>query len=215
MTTLLFNESPILFVIVSVIFGIIDFIFRRTNIMHPKHTFIIYVVVIALFMYFYRVPTRFNTYPNNLMVSPCDGKVMSILRINSSTTHIAIYLNLLDAHVQWCPVSGEVLSIVRKQGRFNPAYMLNKSKYNERVETMIYVPFIDDNIKLVQIAGQLCRRIVTYINEEEEFDRGDLFGMIKFGSRVDLFVPHHKVKLLIHVGDRVIGNKTIIGKLLR
>lgn len=215
MNTLLFNESPRLFVIISVAFGIFDFVVRKVRSTKSRWIFVMYLCVLASLMYFYRVPVRYNNYPDNFMVSPCDGKVLSILRINENITHVAVYLNVFDAHVQWCPVDGRVMSRVHKKGRFHPAYMLNKSKYNERVETIIHVPMINDEIKLVQIAGQLCRRIVNFVHERERFERGDLFGMIKLGSRVDVFVPHDKVKLLVHVGDKLLGNKTIFGKLVR
>jgi phosphatidylserine decarboxylase len=149
------------------------------------------------------------------MVAPCDGKVISILKLNEMTTHVAIYLSLLDPHVQWCPVNGTVLSCIHKKGTFNPAYMFHKSRYNERVETIVYVPQIDDEIKIVQIAGQVARRIVNYKDKKyDKFERGELMGLIKFGSRVDLFIPHHKVDLLMNQGDVLFGNKTIIGKMI-
>jgi phosphatidylserine decarboxylase len=154
-----------------------------------------------------------NNYPPKLLVAPCDGKIISISRINQRMIHIAIFIHLWDAHVQWCPINGIVESIVHKEGSFHPAYMLNKSKYNERIETVLYIPAIDDYIKIVQIAGQIARRIVMYKEEDDEVERGDIIGFIKLGSRVDLFVPHDKVKLLINIGDTVIGNKTIIGSL--
>jgi len=214
MNTLLFNESPRLFVIISIAFGIIDFTSRKLTSINPKYLFVLYVCVLISLIYLYRVPDRLNRYPENLMVSPCDGKVISILRINEHTTHVAIYLNVFDAHVQWCPLNGVVMSSVHKPGKFNPSHMLNKSKFNERIETIMHVPAIKDDIKLVQIAGQLSRRIVTFIKENDQFERGDLFGMIKFGSRVDVFIPHNKIALLVHTGDKVIGNKTIFGKLV-
>ena len=109
-------------------------------------------------------------------------------------------------------VFNKVYSLYEK-GSFHPAYILNKSRYNERNETIMYVPQIDDEIKIVQIAGQLARRIVTYPKKDDELDRGELIGIIKLGSRVDLFIPHNKIKLLVNVGDVVIGNKTIFGYL--
>jgi phosphatidylserine decarboxylase len=209
MNTLLFHESPWIFVYLTISFGVIDYILGSKR---KYYLVVLYFVLLGVMMFMYRVPFRINRYPKNLLVSPCDGKVMSILKINDWTTHIAIYLNLLDAHVQWSPVNGVVLSTVHKQGTFNPAYMFHKSRYNERVETIIYVPSIDDEIKVVQIAGQLVRRIVNYKEKNDRVERGELIGMIKFGSRVDLFIPHNKIDLLINVGDTVFGNKTIIGK---
>ena len=209
MNTLLFHESPWIFVYLTISFGVIDYILGSKR---KYYLVVLYFVLLGVLMFMYRVPFRINRYPKNLLVSPCDGRVMSILELNDITTHVAIYLNLLDSHVQWSPVNGVVLSTVHKPGTFNPAYMFHKSRYNERIETIIYVPAIDDEIKIVQIAGQLARRIVNYKDKNDRVERGELIGMIKFGSRVDLFIPHNKIDLLINVGDIVFGNKTIIGK---
>lgn len=209
MDTLLFQESPWIFVYLTISFGVLDYIFGSKR---KFHLVALYLILLGSLMFMYRVPFRIHNYPKPLLVSPCDGRVMSILKINDITTHVSIYLNLLDAHVQWSPVNGVVLSTVYKKGSFNPAYMLQKSRYNERVETIIYVPSIQDEIKVVQIAGQLVRRIVNYKQKNDRIERGEILGMIKFGSRVDLFIPHNKIDLLVHVGDTVFGNKTIIGK---
>lgn len=209
MNTLLFHESPWIFVYLTISFGVIDYILGSKR---KYYLVVLYFVLLGVMMFMYRVPFRINRYPKNLLVSPCDGRVMSILELNDITTHVAIYLNLLDSHVQWSPVNGVVLSTVHKPGTFNPAYMFHKSRYNERIETIIYVPAIDDEIKIVQIAGQLARRIVNYKDKNDLVERGELIGMIKFGSRVDLFIPHNKIDLLINVGDTVFGNKTIIGR---
>lgn len=213
MNTLLFHESPWIFIYLTILFGMIDYLVGHK---HKYKIVVVYFVVLAAIMFAYRVPFRVNNYPKNLMVAPCDGKVISILKINDWTTHIAIYLSLLDSHIQWCPTSGTVLSSVYKKGSFNPAYMFHKSRYNERIETIAYVPQIDDEIKIVQIAGQIARRIVNYKkHKNDRMDRGEIMGMIKFGSRVDLFIPHDKIELLINTGDTVIGNKTIIGKMIK
>lgn len=209
METLLFRESPLLFIVITVIFGLLDIFFYK----YKLYIMVIYVILIFFLIYFYRLPVRINKYPPNIIVSPCDGKVVSIQKINAVTTHVAIFLNIFDCHIQWCPIDGVVKSVVHKKGRFHPAYMLNKSKYNERTETIIYLPQIDDEIKVVQIAGQVARRIVNNVKPNEDVQRGDQLGMIKLGSRVDLFIPHNHVKLLIHMGDRLIGNKTIFGSI--
>ena len=209
METLLFRESPLLFIVITVIFGLLDILFHK----YKLYIMVIYVIFISFLIFFYRLPVRTNKYPPNIIVSPCDGKVVSIQKINAVTTHVAIFLNVFDCHIQWCPIDGVVKSVVHKKGRFHPAYMLNKSKYNERTETIIYLPQIDDEIKVVQIAGQVARRIVTNVKPNEDVQRGDQLGMIKLGSRVDLFIPHNHVKLLIHMGDRLIGNKTIFGSI--
>ena len=165
-------------------------------------------------MVFYRIPHRVNQYPDEFIVAPSDGVVKSVLRINKQVTHIAIYLNIFNAHVQWSPINGKVISVRYKEGRFHPAYILEKSKYNERVETTIYNPVLNDTIKIVQIAGQLARRITTYVKPGDHLIRGDLLGLIKLSSRVDIFLPSKKVNVLVKEGDRLLGNKTILGEIL-
>lgn len=220
MKSLLFKESPLLFVFVTLLFGLIDkvllgFIANKERKRHVSvYLFIGYIAVIILLLYMYRLPLRRNGYPKSVMVAPSDGVVKSIYPINSEYTHVAIYLNLLDPHVQWFPLGGLVKSVIHKEGSFNPAYMLAKSKYNERIETILYVPEIDADIKIVQIAGQVAKRIVNYSKPDNTVKRGTVLGMIKFSSRVDLFIPHHKIKILVKVNDELTGNKTIIGRLI-
>lgn len=213
MNSLLLQESPYLFLYWTLFVGIVDQVFIPKK--YKYYSMTVYVIVVSMLFYAYRLPVRINNYPSNLMVAPCDGKVISILQINDSTTHVAIYLSLLDTHVQWCPIDGIVLSSKHKSGSFHPAYMFHKSRYNERIETIVYVPEIENEIKIVQIAGQIARRIVNYKqNENDIMERGELMGMIKFGSRVDLFVPHDDIELLLNVGDVITGNKTIIGRFI-
>ena len=214
MNTLLFRESPLLVLYITITFGILDQILRNLNYPQSGIIFIIYLTTLGMLMVFYRIPHRVNQYPNEFIVAPSDGVVKSILRINKHVTHIAIYLNIFDAHVQWNPINGKVLSVRYKEGRFHPAYMLDKSKYNERVETIIYNPMLNDTIKIVQIAGQLARRITTYVKPGDHLIRGELLGLIKLSSRVDLFLPSDNVNVLVKEGDRLLGNKTILGEIL-
>lgn len=214
MHTLFFRESPLLVLYITIIFGIIDQTLRNINYPQSGIVIIIYVTVLGLLMVFYRVPYRVNQYPSRFIVAPSDGVVKSVLRMNKRITHIAIYLNIFDAHVQWSPINGKVISVRYKEGRFHPAYLLEKSKYNERVETTIYSPMLDGTIKIVQIAGQLARRIATYVKPGDHLSRGELFGLIKFSSRVDVFLPSEKVNVLVKEGDRLLGNTTILGEIL-
>ena len=214
MDTLFFRESPLLVLYITIIFGILDQILQNFNYPQSGIVFTIYLITLGLLMVFYRIPHRVNQYPDEFIVAPSDGVVKSVLRINKQVTHIAIYLNIFNAHVQWSPINGKVISVRYKEGRFHPAYILEKSKYNERVETTIYNPVLNDTIKIVQIAGQLARRITTYVKPGDHLIRGDLLGLIKLSSRVDIFLPSKKVNVLVKEGDRLLGNKTILGEIL-
>lgn len=213
--SLFFYESPYLFILITFFFGILDHICFRFYKSTVARTIpvIVYIIIISLFVFFYRIPERISNSPSEFVVAPCDGKIMSILHLEDGITHIAIYLNVFDAHVQWCPLHGRVTSLAYKKGTFNFAHVLHKSKHNERLEMMIYSPFIKKHIKVVQIAGQIVRRIVNYTKHGDVVNRGDLIGMIKLSSRVDLFIPTNNIQLHIRKGDKVYGNQTIIGKL--
>jgi phosphatidylserine decarboxylase len=133
------------------------------------------------------------------MISPCNGRV---LKIKEHGTHIqiSVFLNIHNIHVQYSPISGKILSILHKEGEFHPAYLFEKSQYNERVETTLGTEF--GNITVVQIAGQVARRIVSFLEKGQSVERGEPLGLIKFGSRVDIWIPIESVNnILINEGD--------------
>jgi phosphatidylserine decarboxylase len=176
------------------------------------------IVIFSVLLAFYRgrnwhlgvlaVPDM-NTPPDNMLLSPCDGKVLRIVR-HEDAFQIAIFLNVHNVHVQYVPISGRITSIIRKDGEFVPAYMFDKSQYNERVETVIESKM--GNIKIVQIAGLLARRILSFHKENAHVLRGEPLGLIKFGSRVDLWIPLSSMpQILVKEGERVhIGSNIAI-----
>ena len=111
-------------------------------------------------------------------------------------------MNIHNVHVQYAPLGGRVKSITHKAGEFHPAYFFEKSQYNERVETILETAVGD--IKVVQLAGQVARRIVSFLNVGEEIARGQPIGLIKFGSRVDMWIPSANInKIHVKEGDRL------------
>jgi phosphatidylserine decarboxylase len=124
---------------------------------------------------------------------------------------ITIYLSIFDVHTQWFPVSGKITSITRKEGEFNLAHILEKSEYNERFTTIIQPNKIRGSVRIDQIAGQVARRIVNWSKKNTNVNRGDLLGMIKLSSRVDLYLPVNNIRLHVKKGDNVKGNETSIG----
>jgi phosphatidylserine decarboxylase len=145
--------------------------------------------------------------PQNHIVSPCEGKVLKITQ-DSKNIHIAIFLNVHNVHVQYFPIKGTIKSIVHKDGEFHPAYMFEKSKYNERVETTLQTLIGD--VRIIQIAGLIARRIVSFGSEGQQVQRGDPLGLIKFGSRVDISVPRYNIaKVLPKEGDNIRIGETL------
>jgi phosphatidylserine decarboxylase len=142
-----------------------------------------------------------NSSPENVLLSPCDGKILRIVN-HKHALQIAIFLNIHNIHVQYAPISGQIISILHKRGEFVPAYMFQKSQYNERIETVIESKL--GSITVVQIAGQLARRIISFHIKGNTIKRGDPLGLIKFGSRVDLWIPvTSKPQVMVKEGEYV------------
>ena len=168
------------------------------------------VILFLCFFFFYRganLPR--DLMDRNVMISPCNGKVLKI-KEHGTMVQVSVFLNIHNIHVQYAPISGNVISIIHKDGTFNPAYFFEKSQYNERVETTLRTEF--GNIIIVQIAGQIARRIVSFLEKGQDIEKGKPLGLIKFGSRVDIWMPKHSVsRILIKEGDYLdIGRPIIV-----
>lgn len=175
-----------------------------------KEVVIICFIAIVFLMYFYRYPCRDSSmFDDKCIVSPCDGTILDINQTDD-VYHIKVFLSVFDVHVQWYPVDGTIQSVQYKPGEFNIAYILEKSDFNEKMSTVIKNK--KGVLRVDQIAGQIATRIVNRSIENKEIKRGDYMGMIKLSSRVDIFLPTSKVKLLCHVQDKVEGNKTILAE---
>jgi phosphatidylserine decarboxylase len=161
-------------------------------------------IAIALFvfiLFFFRpagIPDSFVA-PDNTIVSPAQGRIMAI-RKNATTTQISIFLSPLDVHVQYAPTAGKMIEQAYKQGEFNSANFFEKSQYNERLESTFMTAY--GPIKVTQIAGQLARRIVSFLEPNQQVRAGEPIGLIKLGSRVDVFIPNTGVPV-VNEGDRV------------
>lgn len=168
------------------------------------------ILMVAL-LYFYRVPSRPRIRaPYETIVSPSDGTVLEIESKTNGYTRIAIYLSPLDVHLQWYPTYGVVVERRYVPGQFNLAYIASKSRYNERVSTLVRNEY--GVVRIDQIAGQLARRIVNTATLHTVVRRGEHMGMIKLSSRVDVHVPSSATRILVKKGDTVVGNLTRIAE---
>lgn len=141
---------------------------------------------------------------------PCDGIVKDIKIINNKI-QIIIFLNVHNIHVQYTPFNCQVTSIRYHKGTFHPAYILEKSQYNERMEYTLTNEYFGP-ITFIQIAGQLARRIVSFVSKNQQLQSLDPLGLIKFGSRCDIIVPLNcnRYNIMIQQGQRVhIGDELI------
>lgn len=127
----------------------------------------------------------------DMLVCPCNGRVIDIIQYSNGLTQIAVFLNVHNVHVQYIPIDGTVRHVKHKPGTFHAAYIFVKSQYNERIETTICTVYGD--IHVIQIAGMLARRILSFWDTPNRLGtqatRMSPLGLIKFGSRVDIWVP--------------------------
>ena len=170
----------------------------------------------AAFLHFFRKPNRPSVEVDEFIISPADGKVVSIERVleeeyfNKPMTVISIFMSPLDVHINWSPVKGEVIYHQYHKGHHLVAWHPKSSTQNER-NTMVIRSLNGDEIMVRQIAGALARRIVHYMEKGKRVGQAEEIGFIKFGSRVDLFLPEH-YKIKVRLGDKVMGAQSILAE---
>ena len=174
--------------------------------------------IICLFhFYFFRDPERKIPIGNELILSPADGKVVLIEEVEepyyfkSKVRKVSIFLSVLDVHVNRIPVSGKIEFFKYIKGKFLVAFADKASEVNE--QSVIGIKHQKGKILFKQIAGIIARRIVYRIKEDQIVIAGDRFGMIRYGSRVDMFFPENVV-LKVSLHDQVYGGETIIGEFI-
>lgn len=165
--------------------------------------------------WFFRDPERTIPEDPNSIVSPGDGKVVEIVPekdplLEKGYTRISIFLNVFDVHVNRIPISGKILAT-----RYNPGKFLNAGSHKASLDNEQSAILLNNShvtILVKQIAGLIARRIVCWAKEGDEYQKGQRFGLIRFGSRVDIFVPEG-TEINVVVGDMVSGGSSIIGYL--
>ncbi len=177
-------------------------------------------VVLTLWcVYFFRDPPRVTPVRDGLVTAPADGKISSValavppaeLGLGSeSVPRVSIFMSVFDVHVNRSPVSGEVERIVYRPGKFLSADLDKASEDNERNALVIRTP--SGRYGVVQIAGLVARRIVCFVKEGQLVSQGERFGLIRFGSRVDVYLPAG-TKPLVAVGQYALGGETVIADL--
>lgn len=171
---------------------------------------------ITLFViYFFRNPTRTPSPSESAIVSPADGKIVKIERhfenhfLHQETVKISIFMSLFDVHVNRSPMTGRVVKRVYYPGKFFAANTDKSSLLNEK-NALLLCSRDGFEILFIQIAGIIARRIVCYLQQGDLLKKGQIFGMIRFGSRVEVFLPS-SVDIRVRVGDRVKAGETTLG----
>jgi phosphatidylserine decarboxylase len=175
-----------------------------------------FFLLAAFFLFFFRDPDRRAPSDDEAVVSPADGRVLvagpavAQSAPPGSWQQVSIFLSPMDVHVNRIPASGRVTRVTFKAGRFLPAYRHDAGTANERSE--IWIDHRGQMIVARQIVGMLARRVVCRVAVGTEVHAGDRFGIMKFGSRMDVFVPLD-ARLTVAVGDMVRGGETVIAML--
>ena len=179
---------------------------------------IISLIITIWVYYFFRDPERFPINDEKYLLSPADGVISQITELNGPQelgldnkkyTRVSIFMNVFDCHVNRVPSSGKITKIFYKPGEYLNASLDKASEKNERN----YVKMSNkngDELILVQIAGLIARRIVCEKKENDEIKQGDRFGMIRFGSRVDLYFENYQ--LMVNTNQKTIAGETILAR---
>ena len=177
----------------------------------------IFTLITIWVYYFFRDPERIIIQDNNYLVSPADGTISSIAEVNGPIelgleskkfTRVSIFMNIFNCHVNRAPSSGEIEDIFYKPGKFLNASLDKASEENERNYFKIKDNKTSDGIVIVQIAGLVARRIVTQVEKKQLITQGQRIGMIRFGSRVDVYYSGRKT--MVKVGQNVIAGESLI-----
>ena len=178
----------------------------------------VFGIVYAIVLNFFRCPKRFfDGETENIVVAPADGKIVVVEEVEENEYFhdkrmmVSIFMSLFNVHANWSPVDGRVNFVRHFNGNFHKAWLPKASEENEHADVMIET---DDGTEILcrQIAGAVARRIVTYAKPEEDCYIDEHLGFIKFGSRVDVYLPLG-TEICVKMGQATTGNKTVIAKL--
>jgi phosphatidylserine decarboxylase len=170
-------------------------------------------VLAAFFLFFFRDPDRRSPVGDDLVLSPADGRVLVAGRGVAGSVppgdwqQVSIFLSPMDVHVNRIPASGHIMRVDYKPGRFLPAYRHEASASNERCE--IWIDHQGRTVVARQVVGILARRVICRVKPGDAVQAGDRYGIMKFGSRMDVFLPL-TAEIRVSVGDAVRGGETVI-----
>jgi phosphatidylserine decarboxylase len=177
-------------------------------------------LVTAWLTWFFREPKRVTPQRPGIAVAPADGTVSHVIAAippaelgfgEVPMLRISVFLSVFDVHVQRAPASGQIVRAIHKEGEFLSADLDAASEVNER--NSLHLRTVDGHdLAVVQIAGLVARRIICQVNDGDKVSAGATYGLIRFGSRVDLYVPTSS-KVLVEAGQRTIGGETILAEL--
>jgi len=208
---------PTMSVATVVTVGVIYMSFTYTPVWISYSLSSIFMILWAIVIYFFRDPERETPKDDELIISPADGKVVLIKEIEedvylkTKATQVSIFLSPLNVHVNRNPISGKLEYLKYHPGKYLMAWDENASIENERADFGV-LHSSGTKLFFKQITGFLARRIVYHISEGDDLKAGERFGMMKFGSRMDVIVPSN-VDIHVKVGDRTWAGQSVLGKI--
>ncbi|MEO5340188.1 MAG: phosphatidylserine decarboxylase family protein [Magnetococcus sp. MYC-9] len=168
-------------------------------------------------IWFFRDPERQTPTGNGLVIAPADGRVVAIEEVSSApltgqpARKCSIFMNVFSVHVNRCPIGGEVTQVAYHPGRFLNAALDKASLENERMEIVITSPS-GVRLAFVQVAGLIARRIICRLQVGQQVAQGSRFGLIRFGSRVDIYLPL-SARMAVGIGDRTAAGESVVAHL--
>ena len=200
------------FLAISIIANFVILIFS-------KFLGVLFILITFWVYYFFRDPERYSINDDKFLTSPADGLITDIsersgpeeLRLENTTyTKVSVFMNVFNCHVNRIPTSGKVEEIYYKPGKFLNASLDKASEENERNYYKIKTSKNNEEIIIVQIAGLIARRIVCEVEQGQELKQGDRIGMIRFGSRADVYYENYEP--LVKIGQTAISGETLLAK---
>ncbi len=197
-----------------VIAGIIAVLFYAAGLIIPA---VLFTLVTLFVVWFFRNPERTVPPGDNNVISPADGKIIDIREVDETRIlkkkmlKISIFMNLFNVHVNRSPCTGKVVDILYNPGKFVSANLDKASLENEQNAVVLETP-AGEKIIFIQIAGLIARRIVCWLREGQYVKRGERFGLIRFGSRVDVYLPVG-TDVRVSLGDKVKAGESILARM--
>jgi phosphatidylserine decarboxylase len=212
-----FAREGLAFIVIAALIAAAGYAAALTRRSWPLWLLAFLLTLIALWVaYFFRDPERAGARGDRLVIAPADGKVVMITEVDEPSflhgraARVSIFMNVFNVHVNRYPVSGTIRYVHRNPGRFLNAATEQSSLENE--QTSVGLEAGTHRILVRQIAGLIARRIHTYSREGERVEQGERMGIIRFGSRVDVFVPPESA-IKVKVGETTVAGSTVIAEL--
>lgn len=178
---------------------------------------VIFSLLTIFVVYFFRDPERLIPGEEKAVLSPADGRVIQVEScieenfLKGPALKVSIFMSLFDVHINRVPFSGKIVDLLYQPGKFFRANLPKASAINEQ-NTLFLEAADGTRLVFIQIAGLIARRIICWVRRGDEVAKGERFGLIAFGSRVDLYLPP-RTKLITHLGQKVLGGQSILGYL--